>query len=85
MKKFYLIPALASLLMLLMASTCAKKENSTAEKEATPAAVVTTTESPDPDAPSVYFTSNISPEGLVSVYQALGVKATGRVAVKIST
>lgn len=33
----------------------------------------------------VYFTKDISPEGLVKIYKALGVKAHGRVAVKIST
>ncbi len=33
----------------------------------------------------VYLTRNISPEGLVAIYKALGVEATGRVAVKIST
>ncbi|MGN0201797.1 MAG: DUF362 domain-containing protein [Candidatus Cryptobacteroides sp.] len=33
----------------------------------------------------VYFTKDISPEGLVKVYEALGVEASGRVAVKIST
>lgn len=33
----------------------------------------------------VYFTSNISPEGLVKIYKALGKEATGNVAVKIST
>jgi len=34
---------------------------------------------------TVYFTREISPESLVKIYHALGVKATGRVAVKIST
>ena len=33
----------------------------------------------------VYYTSEISPESLVKIYKALGVEATGRVAVKIST
>lgn len=33
----------------------------------------------------VYFTSDISPESLVKIYQALGKEATGKVAVKIST
>lgn len=33
----------------------------------------------------VYFTQEISPEALVKIYKALGVEATGRVAVKIST
>lgn len=33
----------------------------------------------------VYFTKDITPKALVRIYKALGVKATGRVAVKIST
>ncbi|MBO7487032.1 MAG: DUF362 domain-containing protein [Bacteroidales bacterium] len=33
----------------------------------------------------VYFTKDISPEGLIKIYEALGVDAKGRVAVKIST
>lgn len=35
--------------------------------------------------PKVYMTTDISPEGLVKVYEALGRPAEGRVAVKIST
>lgn len=35
--------------------------------------------------PKVYITSDISAEGLVKVYEALGVKPEGKVAVKIST
>lgn len=35
--------------------------------------------------PKVYMTTDISPEGLVEVYKALGKEAKGRVAVKIST
>ena len=34
---------------------------------------------------TVYLTREISPESLVRIYKALGVEATGRVAVKIST
>lgn len=34
---------------------------------------------------TVYFTHEITPESLVRIYQAMGRKATGRVAVKIST
>ncbi len=33
----------------------------------------------------VYMTSNISSKGLMSVYNALGIEATGKVAIKIST
>ena len=35
--------------------------------------------------PVVYLTKNISPEGLVNIYKALGVPAKGRVAIKMST
>ena len=38
-----------------------------------------------PQAAVVYITKNISPEGLVNIYKALGVEPKGRVAVKIST
>ena len=34
---------------------------------------------------AVYMTESISPEALIKIYEALGVKAEGRVAVKIST
>ena len=34
---------------------------------------------------TVFFTSEITPESLVKIYQALGVEAKGKVAVKIST
>jgi hypothetical protein len=37
------------------------------------------------DGAVVYLTKDISPEGLVNIYKALGVEATGRVAVKMST
>jgi uncharacterized Fe-S center protein len=39
----------------------------------------------DGDAPKVYMTADISPAGLAAIYEALGRKASGRVAVKIST
>ena len=37
------------------------------------------------DGATVYLTREITPESLVRIYKALGVEATGRVAVKIST
>ena len=36
-------------------------------------------------APAVYFTKDISPAGLMAVYNKLGREATGKVAVKLST
>ena len=35
--------------------------------------------------PAVYFTKNISPAGLMAIYNALGREASGKVAVKLST
>ena len=40
---------------------------------------------PAEEGATVYMTTNISPEGLINIYNALDVKAEGRVAVKIST
>ena len=37
------------------------------------------------DVPTVYMTTDISPEGLMAVYEALGWTPTGKVAVKLST
>ena len=34
---------------------------------------------------AVYLTKDISPEGLLNIYKALGVEAKGRVAIKMST
>ena len=39
----------------------------------------------EPQGSVVYMTKEITPEALISIYQALGVPAEGRVAVKIST
>ena len=43
------------------------------------------TQTTDENASVVYFTKDISPEGLIKIYEALGVEAKGKVAVKIST
>lgn len=40
---------------------------------------------PSNDAPVVYFTSDVTPEGLMAVYEKLGWNPTGKVAVKLST
>ena len=45
----------------------------------------TATTTQEPEGSVVYLTRDISPEALVKIYQALGVEANGRVAVKIST
>lgn len=37
------------------------------------------------EVPKVYFTKEITPENLVKIYEALGRKAEGKVAVKLST
>jgi uncharacterized Fe-S center protein len=37
----------------------------------------------DKDSPAVYMTRDISPESLIAIYEALGIKATGNVGVKL--
>lgn len=59
------------LIIAIMATAAMFGCASTPKSEATPA--------------KVYMTTDISAEGLVRVYEALGVEATGKVAVKIST
>lgn len=65
-------PVFAILLCLCVLCTCAV----TAFAEETTAEM---------DSPVVYFTSDISPEGLVAVYKALNWEPSGKVAVKLST
>ena len=76
------ILSLAALLTAFAVIGCSNSRGSAQGKETAPAE---TNEVQDADAPVVYFTSDISPEGLVKIYNALGVKAFGRVGVKIST
>jgi hypothetical protein len=70
MKKLMIMAAAATMIM----SGCAQKKETA---QAVPVESETT--------PKVYLTREITPESLVKIYQALGVKAEGRVAVKMST
>lgn len=49
------------------------------------AALLSALAAPAQERATVYFTKNISAESLVQIYKALGVEATGHVALKIST
>ena len=83
MKKIMLF-ILSLLVSAMTATSCRVQRTSTAESNSI-GVEVPSTANPDPSAPTVYFTADISPEGLVKVYEALGVTPSGRVAVKIST
>ena len=69
MKKVFMLMAAVAMLMV----GC-KNDNQPAEAQ-----------EPVQEGAAVYMTRDISPEALVKIYEALGVKAEGRVAVKIST
>ena len=69
MKKVFILMAAAAMMMV----GC-KNNNQPAEAE-----------EPVQEGAAVYLTRTVSPEALVKIYEALGVKAEGRVAVKIST
>ena len=78
MKRILLRVAAAAILPLMMLASCG-----TAKKA--PAPYIEVSNVSDENASVVYFTKDISPEGLVRLYEALGVEAKGKVAVKIST
>ncbi len=71
--------SLLAAITLISSASCARGQKQAAgnpEQEAT-----ATTDS----LPTVYFTREITPESLLSIYKALGVEPTGNVAIKIST
>jgi len=76
-----MIPMYKKILLAALAVLCAAACGNGRKAAKTPAAEPLTPE----DLPSVYYTSEITPESLVRIYEALGREATGRVAVKIST
>lgn len=85
MNRKYLYTALVFSLISSL-SGCARNqtENSISDKpEST--MIPVQTDSPDENAPVVWFTSDISPEGLVRLYEETGWQPSGKTAVKIST
>ncbi len=69
-------------------STASSEAETNDSESETPANTAETEENAGADAseaPVVYFTSDISAEGLVRIYEALGWEPEGKVAVKIST
>ncbi len=70
-----LIAATAAVIAMVSCGNASSNKEAGAKAEGAQAA----------DSAVVYFTSEITPEGLVRVYEALGREAKGRVAVKIST
>lgn len=70
--------ALSALLMLATVSCGANGSNKTSQKDNASSTEVC-------DSSIVYMTTEITPESLVKIYEALGKEAKGRVAVKIST
>ena len=77
MKKIYF---LISVVLVSLAVSCGSTS-----RQGHAVQTVDTVNAPAAPKATVYFTSDISPAGLVAIYKALGIPATGRVAVKIST
>lgn len=65
-----------------------KQQNSTSAKSKAANSVVyknhKDTQTKDPNAPKVYMTTHITPDGLISVYKALKRPAEGKVAIKLT-
>jgi uncharacterized Fe-S center protein len=67
----------------IIISSCSSKKAQIAENQSV--TKVSVAETAPADVAEVYFTKDISPEGLMKVYKALGRDLQGKVAVKIST
>jgi len=77
--------AAAALCTALSFQGCTPRKAAAQSLPAEQAAQTSEQEPPDSGAPVVYMTTSITPEGLMAVYNALGLEANGNVAVKIST
>ena len=64
MKLTGFLSVLLTLSIILTAFTCNGRQNSAQNGGDTAQTVVPSTETPDPNAPTVYFTSSITPEVL---------------------
>ena len=89
MKKICSI-CLALLLCISPLAGCASNESSESSTTASEASQPTIEESEQPQevpdgAPTVYMTTDISAEGLMAIYEALGASPSGNIAVKLST
>lgn len=65
--------------------TAGNPENSDSTSESVPESSTSAVNAPQDGKSIVYMTTDISPEGLQAVYDALGWSPTGKVAVKLST
>jgi len=88
MKKFLIF--LTVLLTALLVFSCTSRQTPQDNTPYTPTQVgndEAQVQSPEPAStvPVVYMTTSITPEGLLAVYNSLGLRANGKVAVKIST
>jgi uncharacterized Fe-S center protein len=73
------------LAVALFLTGCMKKANAQVIVQHQPSEATEQLEPLQADSPAVYFTSDISSSGLMAVYNALGLAASGKVAVKIHT
>lgn len=72
LKKLLIISALAAL--AIVSISCAQSSRGQSQNQAY-----------DPKLPTVYMTKDISPDGLMKMYKALGRELPGKIAIKIST
>jgi uncharacterized Fe-S center protein len=87
--KLFFVSAFLVIIMFSLES-CASKANAqplskNQNSEASALGQISPAQVSSGQASKVYFTSDISPAGLMTVYRALGQQPSGRVAVKIST
>jgi len=84
-KKIAALFLTAVVLCAILVTGCLRAEAQEKPKTQEPARPTPQAEQQKTGTPVVYMTDKITPEGLLAVYDALGLKASGKVAVKIST
>lgn len=85
-KRIFLgIVGIIVLLIVLLVLWVAWGKNLGEQVSHTPFAFSNDAEATEHGASVVYMTTDISPEGMLAIYEALGVEANGNVAVKLST
>jgi len=84
-RKLFTAAMMAALAVLLAFAGCAAKAQGQTHDANSGVIPSPTVEPEQADLSKVYFTADISPDGLMAAYNALGQRPGGRVAVKIST
>jgi len=84
-KRDLFLEAITSIIVMIFLTGCISKSGNKSSAKNLPDETENSTVFEQKDPSTVFFTGDISPAGLMAVYEALGLEATGNVAIKIHT